>query len=43
MFEKELQTYLKATAQATGASGTGSGANGWNYGGQNTWTSGSVS
>lgn len=34
-------SYNGSTAQATGASGTGSGANGWNYGGQNTWTSGS--
>lgn len=33
--------YNGSTAQATGASGAGSGANGWNYGGQNTWTSGS--
>lgn len=34
-------SYNGSTAQATGASGAGSGANGWNYGGQNTWTSGS--
>lgn len=34
-------SYNGSTAQATGASGTGSGANGWNYGGQRTWTSGS--
>lgn len=33
-------SYNGSTAQATGASGTGSGANGWNYGGQRTWTSG---
>lgn len=34
-------SYNGSTAQATEASGTGSGANGWNYGGQRTWTSGS--
>lgn len=34
-------SYNGSTAQATGASGTGSGANGWSYGGQRTWTSGS--
>ncbi len=33
-------SYNGATSQATGASGTGAGANGWSYGGQNTWTSG---
>lgn len=33
-------SYNGSTAQATGASGAGSGSNGWSYGGQNTWTSG---
>ena len=32
--------YDGSTARATGASGTGSGANGWSYGGQSTGTSG---
>lgn len=32
--------YDGSTARATGASGTGSGSNGWSYGGQSTGTSG---
>ena len=32
--------YDGSTARATGASGAGSGANGWSYGGQSTGTSG---
>lgn len=34
--------YNGSTSQATGASGVGSGANGWRYGNQSTWTSGST-
>lgn len=33
-------TYNGSTAQATAASGAGSGSNGWSYGGQSTGTSG---
>lgn len=33
-------SYNGSTAQATGADGTGTGINGWSYGGQSTWTSG---
>lgn len=34
-------SYDGSISRATAASGAGSGANGWSYGGQNTWTNGS--
>lgn len=34
-------SYNGSTAEATAASGAGTGAGGWNYGGQSTWISGS--
>ena len=35
-----VTTYTEDLGNATGADGTGTGINGWSYGGQSTWTSG---